>query len=107
MEKFMDSKRGGSVLVKIQTIQGLLEQQFVDVKFTPHPRPTFSFHDGVRKMSWLLVLNSEFLNDQSMSLDVLRGFIEEKVLKKVHANPGKRIQVSKYWDITVEEKNLP
>ena len=100
----MNSKLQGSDLIKIQTIQGLLEQQFVDVKFTPHPRPTFSFHNGGRKVSWLLVLNAEFLNDQSMSLDALQGFIEEKVLKKVHANPGKRIQVSKYWDITVEEK---
>lgn len=106
METFMDSKRRGSDLIKIQTIQGLLEQQFVEVKFNPHPRPTFSFHDGVRKASWLLVLNPEFLIDQSMSLEALRGFIEEKVLKKVHANPGKRIQVSKYWDITVEEKIL-
>lgn len=107
MEIFMDSTRRGSDLIKIQTIQGLLEQQFIDVKFTPHPRPTFSFNNGVRKVSWLLVLNSEFLIDQSMSLDALRGFIEEKVLKKVYANPGKRIQVSKYWDITIEEKNLP
>lgn len=104
METFMNSNLQGSDLIKIQTIQGLLEQQFVDVKFKPHPRATFSFHDGVPKASWLLVLNSEFLIDQSMSLDALRGFIEEKVFKKVHANPGKRIQVSKYWDITVEEK---
>ena len=74
------------------------------MKFKPHPRATFSFHDGVPKASWLLVLNSEFLIDRNMSIDALRGFIEEKVLKKVYANPGKRVQVSKYWDITVEEK---
>lgn len=107
MGTFMNSKLQGSELIKIQTIQGLLEQQFVEVKFKPHPRATFSFHDSVPKASWDLVLNSEFLNDQSMSLEGLRGFIEEKVLKKVHANPGKRIQVSRYWDITVEERILP
>lgn len=89
----------------IQVIQECLEKQFVDVKFSRNPRPTFTFKAGDRKLSWLLVVNVEFLAD-CISLEELRKFVEEKVIKKTHANPGKRIQVSKYRDITVEEKNL-
>lgn len=91
---------------KIQTVRNCLEKQFVDIKFSPNIRPTFSFKNVDRKLSWLLVINVEFLTDH-MPLEELQQFIEEKVLKKVHANPGKRIQISKYRDITIEEKNLP
>ena len=102
----MDSNKCGSDPIKVQIIQTCLDQQFVDVRFSQTIRPTFTFHNSERKLSWLLVMNSEFLADRSMSPEALQGFVEEKVIKKVHANPGKRIQVSKYWDITVEEKNL-
>ena len=47
---------------KIQTIRECLEKQFVDVKFSQSIRPTFTFHNGVRKLSWLLVMNEEFLH---------------------------------------------
>jgi hypothetical protein len=57
------------------------------------------------KLSWLLVVNEDFFAHR-MSLEELRRFVEEKVIKKVHQNPGKRIQISKYRDITVEEKNI-
>lgn len=52
------------------------------------------------------MINAEFLADR-MSIEELRRFMEEKVLKKIHENPGKRIQISKLRDITVEERNLP
>lgn len=101
----MDSDKCGSDPIKIQAIRECLEKQFVDVKFGQNIRPIFTFKDGVRKLSWLLVINEEFLADR-MSIEELRRFIEQKVIKKVHENPGKRIQISKYRDITVEEKNL-
>lgn len=89
----------------IQAIRECLEKQFVDVKFSQAIRPTFTFHTGVGKLSWHLVINEKFLADR-MSLEELQRFVEEKVIKKVRANPGKRIQISKYRDITVEEKNF-
>lgn len=101
----MDTSKRGVDPVKIQTIRECLEKQFVDVTFSQNIRPTFTFHNGVRKLSWLLVINSEFLSDP-MPIEELRHFIEEKVIKKIHENPGKRIQISKYRDITVEEKNI-
>lgn len=101
----MDGDKDGIDPRKIQTVRDCLEKQFADVKFSHNIRPTFSFKNVDRKLSWLLVINAEFLTDR-MSLDELHQFIEEKVLKKIHANPGKRIQISKYRDITVEEKNL-
>lgn len=30
-----------------------------------------------------------------MSIEELRRFVEEKVMKKIHENPGKRIQILK------------
>jgi len=102
----MDRGKCGIDSTKIQAILECLEKQFVDVKFSQNIRPTFTFKNGVRKLSWLLVINEEFLADR-MPIEELRRFIEEKVIKKVHENPGKRIQISKYRDITVEEKNLP
>ena len=101
----MDKGTCGIDPLKIQVIRACLEKQFVDVKFSQAVRPTFTFNHGDRKLSSLLVMNEEFLADR-MSLEELQRFVEEKVIKKVHANPGKRIQVSKYRDITVEEKNL-
>jgi hypothetical protein len=104
-ETVMDNHTGGSEPMKIQAIRDCLERQFVDVKFSQTTRPTFTFRNGASKVSWLLVLNAEFLAD--MPLEELRRFLEEKVIKKILANPGKRIQISKYRDITVEERNLP
>ena len=89
--------------IKIQTIRECLEKQFVDVKFSQAIRPTFIFNTGVGKLSWHLVINREFLAART-SIEELRRFVEDKVIKKVHENPGKRIQISKYMDITVEEK---
>lgn len=99
------SGKGGIDPPKIQSIRECLEKQFVDVKFRQDIRPTFSFTNGVGKQSWHLVINEEFLASP-MSIQELRQFVEDKVIKKVHQNPGKRIQISKYRDITVEEKNL-
>ena len=102
----MDSGKCAIDPIKIQTIRECLEKQFVDVKFSQAIRPTFTFNSGVGKLSWHLVINQEFLANP-MSIEELRRFVEDKVIKKVHKNPSKRIQVSKYGDITVEEKNLP
>jgi hypothetical protein len=41
-----------------------------------------------------------------MSIEELRRSVEEKVMKKIQENPGKRFQISKLRDITVEEKIL-
>ena len=101
----MNSGPGGSDPIKIQVIRECLEMQFRDVKFSEKIRPTFTFHNGVPKLPWLLVINAEFLADR-MSIEELRRFMEEKVIKKIHENPGKRIQISKLRDITVEERNL-
>ncbi|UVT17311.1 MAG: hypothetical protein H8K04_07150 [Nitrospira sp.] len=100
-----ESGKGGMVPTKLQSIRECLEKQFVDVKFRQDIRPTFSFTNGVGKQSWHLVINEEFLADP-MSIQELRQFVIDKVIKKVQQNPGKRIQISKYKDITVEEKNL-
>lgn len=100
----MDSGQGGIDPIKIQVIRECLEKQFIDVTFSQKIRPTFTFKDGVRKLSGLLVMNQDFLADR-LSLEELRRFVENKVIPKVLKNPGKRIQVSKYRDITVEEKN--
>lgn len=67
--------------------------------------PTFTFHQFDRKLSWLLIMHEECLADQ-MSLEELRRFMDAKVIKKVLQNLGERIQISKHWDVTVEEKNL-
>ena len=103
MEQSMDSGKCESDPIKIQAIRECLEKQFVDVKFSQAIRPTFTFNSGVGKLSWHLVINREFLAAR-ISIEELRRFVEEKVIKKVHENPGKRIQISKYRDITVEEK---
>jgi hypothetical protein len=99
----MDSGKCGIDLIKIQTIRDCLETQFADVKFSQNIRPTFTFNDG--KLSWHLVFNEELLADLH-SIDELRQFEELKVIPKIRDNPGKRIQVSKLGDITVEEKDL-
>jgi hypothetical protein len=104
MEKYMDSGTCEIDPIKIQTIRECLEKHFVDVKFSQNIRPTFSFNNGASKLSWHLVMNSEFLAAR-ISTEELRRFVEQKVIKKVHEHPGKRIQISKYGDITVEEKN--
>jgi|GEM_PF-2064124 len=104
MKTSIDSGQGGIDPIKIQVIRECLEKEFVGVTFSEKIRPTFTFKNGVRKLSWLLVMNQEFLVDCT-SLEELRNFIENKVIPKVFKNPGKRIQVSKYRDITVEEKN--
>lgn len=101
----MSHDKPGIDPIKIQAIRECLEKRFIDVRFSQNIRPTFTFHNGVPKLPWLLVINSEFLADR-MSIEELRRFIEEKVIKKIHENPGKRIQISKYRDLTVEEKNL-
>lgn len=104
MEQPMNSGAGGIDPIKIQAVRECLERHFLDVKFSQTTRPTFTFHNGTPKLSSLLVMNAEFLAD-CKSLEELRHFVEEKVLKKILQNPGKRIQVSKYRDITVEEKS--
>jgi hypothetical protein len=102
----MNSRPGGIDPMKVQTIQACLETQFRDVKFDQKIRPTFTFHTDDHKLSWLLVVHEEFFADQ-MSCEELRRFIDAKAIKKILQNPGKRIQVSKYWDITVEERIFP
>lgn len=101
----MNCGKGGIDPIKIQTVRACLESHFLDVKFSQAIRPTFTFHNGTPKLSWLLVINAEFLAD-CKSIEELRQFVEEKVLKKILQNPGKRIQISKYSDVTVEEKNF-
>jgi len=100
MENSMSTgTHGVDPMIKIQTIRECLEKPFMDVKFSQHPQPTFTFHNG------LLVINSEFLTDP-MPIEELERFPAVKVLKKIQENPGKRIQISKLREITVEEKNL-
>ncbi len=89
----------------IQTIRECLEKHFVDIKFNQNIRPTFGFHHSVEKQSWHLIFNEQFLADHTSSKE-LQHFVENKVIPKVLKNPGKRIQISKLGDITVEEKNL-
>ncbi len=100
----MDSDIGGIDPNTIQTIRECLEKQFVDIKFSQNIRPTFGFHHGVEKQSWHLIFNEQFLVDHT-SREELQHFVEHKVIPKVLKNPGKRIQISKLGDITVEEKN--
>ena len=102
----MNSRTGAIDPMKLQTIQACLETQFRDVTFDQKIRPTFTYHHGDHKLSWLLVMHEEFFADQ-MSREELWQFIDAKVIKKILQNPGKRIQVSKYWDITVEERIFP
>lgn len=102
----MNHSHCGMDSLKLQTIQACLETQFRDVTFDQKIRPTFTFHHGDHKLSWLLVMHEEFFADQ-MSREELWQFIDAKVIKKILQNPGKRIQVSKYWDITVEERIFP
>jgi hypothetical protein len=51
-----------------------------------------------------VVFNEQFLAN-NMAIKELEHFVESKVISKVLKNPGKRIQISKFGDITVEEKN--
>lgn len=101
----MNSGKGGIDPNAIQAIRECLERQFVDIKFSQTIRPTFSFHHGVEKQSWHLIFNEQFLADHT-SAEELQHFVENKVIPKILKNPGKRIQISKLGDITVEEKNL-
>ncbi|NJL17247.1 MAG: hypothetical protein HC938_08650 [Nitrospira sp.] len=87
----------------IQTIRDCLERQFIDIKFNQTIRPTFGFRHRVEKHSWHVVFNEQFLADHP-SREELQHFVEHKVIPKVLKNPGKRIQISKWGDITVEEK---
>ena len=105
MENAVNADPGENESRNIQTIRECLERHFVSVTFNQQVRPTFAFKHADGKVSWLLVINREFLSD-NMSPEELRRFVEERVIKKIHANPGKRIQISKYRDITVEEKQL-
>jgi hypothetical protein len=100
----MDSGKCGIDSKKIQAIRECLEKQFADIKFSQNIRPTFVFHHGVEKQSWHLVFNEQFLADHR-SVEELQHFVEHKVIPKVLKNPGKRVQISKLGDITVEEKN--
>ena len=101
----MDSDKRGIDPHTIRTIRECLEKHFVDIKFSQTIRPTFGFHHRVEKQSWHLVFNEQFLADRRSS-EELQHFVETRVIPKVLKNPGKRIQVSKLGDITVEEKNL-
>jgi len=101
----MNDRTGGLDPMKLQTIQACLETQFRDVTFNQKIRPTFTFYQSDGKVSWLLVMHEEFFADR-MSLEELRRFMDAKVIKKILQNPGKRIQVSKYRDISVEERHL-
>ncbi len=100
----MDSGKYGIDPMKTQAIRHCLEKQFANVTFSQNIRPTFVFHNGVAKQSWHLVFNEQFLADH-MSVEELKHFVESKVISKVLKNPGKRIQISKLGDITIEEKN--
>ena len=100
----MDSGKCGINPITIQTIRQCLEKQFSGVTFSQNIRPTFVFHHGVEKHSWHVVFNEQFLADH-MGIEELEHFVVSKVISKVLKNPGKRIQISKFGDITVEEKN--
>lgn len=100
----MDSGTCGIDPMKIQTIRNCLEKQFANVTFSQKVRPTFVVHHGVEKQSWHVVFNEQFIADYG-SIEELAQFVESKVISKVLKNPGKRIQISKFGDITVEEKN--
>lgn len=99
----MDSGTAGVNPNTIRTIRECLEKQFIDIKFSHTIRPMFSFRHGVEKQSWHVVFNEQFLADHT-SREELQHFVEHKVIPKVLKNPGKRIQISKWGDITVEEK---
>ncbi len=51
-----------------------------------------------------MVFHEQLLTDHT-SGEELQRFVEHKVMPMVLKNPGKRIQISKYRDITVEEKH--
>jgi hypothetical protein len=104
MEESMDSGTCGIDPIKIQAIRHCLEKQFANVTFSQKIRPTFVVHHGVEKQSWHVVFNEQFLADHG-SIEELAHFVENKVIAKALKNPGKRIQISKFGDITVEEKN--
>jgi hypothetical protein len=104
MEESMDSGTCGIDPIKIQTIRNCLEKKFSGVTFSQYIRPMFVFHHGVEKQAWHLVFNEQFLANH-MAIEQLAHFVESKVISKVLKNPGKRIQISKFGDITVEEKN--
>jgi len=100
----MDRGTCGIDPIRIQIIRECLETPFVDVTFSQNVRPTFGFRNGVEKQSWHVVFNEQFLADHT-SGEELQRFVEHKVMPMVLKNSGKRIQISKYRDITVEEKN--
>jgi hypothetical protein len=102
-EKSMDSGTGGIHPNTIRTIRECLEKQFIDIKFSQNMRPTFGFRHGIEKQSWQVVFNEQFLVDHTSS-DELQHFVAHKAIPKVLKNPGKRIQISKWGDIAVEER---
>lgn len=99
----MASGTGGIDPNTIQIIRDCLGRQFIDIKFNQTIRPTFGFRHSVEKHSWHVVFNEQFLADHP-SREELKHFVEHKVIPKILKNPGKRIQISKWGDITVEEK---
>ncbi len=99
----MDSGTNGIHPNTIRAIRECLEKLFVDIKFNQTIRPTFGFRHGVEKHSWQVVFNEQFLADHTSSGE-LQHFVEHKVIPKVLKHPGKRIQISKWGDVTVEEK---
>jgi hypothetical protein len=103
MEEHMDRGKSGIDPITIQTIRQCFEKQFSDVKFSQNVRPTFIFHDSIEKQSWHVIFNEEFLAGHP-SIEELQLFVEHKVIAKVLKNPGKRIQISRFGDITVEDK---
>ena len=99
----MDSGTCGIDPIKIQAIRHCLEKQFANVTFSQKIRPTFVFHHGVEKQSWHVVFNEQFLANH-MAIEELEHFVEQGDLKGPQES-RKRIQISKFGDITVEEKN--
>ncbi len=101
----MTTEHGGIDPVKVQTIQDCLKTQFADVTFAFKDRPTFVFTNGLDKQSWILIVNESFFGNRQ-SVEELQQFMNRKVIPKIQQNPGKRIQISKVGDVTVEEKKL-
>ncbi len=88
---------------KIQVIRDSLERVFQDVKFRSDTRPMFVFKNDKHGQSWQLVFNQDFLQDRCF-VEKLQPYVQDKVIPVLLRNPGKRVQISKYGDITVEEK---
>lgn len=99
----MSSDQGHIDQKKIQVIRDNLERVFKDVNFRSDTRPMFVCKNGKHGQSWQLIFNQEFLQDRCF-IEKLQPYVHDKVIPVLLSNPGKRIQISKYGDITVEEK---